>query len=64
MAKRADRPVKKAGTAQAALKSKVDIAEANARFDRLLDAMAKTPALPKKKRRVAVRQAPDEKFDD
>jgi hypothetical protein len=62
--KRAGRRGKKAGSAQAALKSNVDIAEANARFDRLLDAMAKTPALPKKKRRVVVRQTPDEKFDD
>ena len=41
-----------------------DIAHANARFDRLLEAMTKTPALPKKKKRVVVRQSPDEFFDD
>jgi hypothetical protein len=41
-----------------------DIARANARFDRLLDQMAKTPALPKKKRRVAVRHVRDDAFDD
>ena len=38
--------------------------EFNARFDRLLDAMAKTPALPRKKKRIAVRQVRDENFDD
>ena len=41
-----------------------DIEKANARFDRLLEAMTKSPALPKKKKRVRTREVPDEKFDD
>jgi len=41
-----------------------DIEKANARFDRLLGAMAKSPPLPKKKKRVRTRDVTDEKFDD
>jgi len=57
------RQVKKVGT-RASAQLQVDIAKANAKFDRLLDAMAKTPALRAKKKRVAVRQIPDDVFDD
>ena len=66
MSKPVDRRVGKKGTKRAAAKplGAGDIDKANARFDRLLEAMAKSPALPKKKRRVTVRQGPDEKFDD
>jgi hypothetical protein len=41
-----------------------DIEKANGRFDRLLEAMAKSPPLPKKRKRIAKREAPSEKFDD
>ena len=41
-----------------------DFEKANARFDRLLGAMAKEPALPKKHKRVRTRDIPAEKFDD
>ena len=41
-----------------------DFEKANARFDRLLEAMTKEPALPKKHKRVRTRDAPPEKFDD
>ena len=41
-----------------------DFEKANARFDRLLGAMAKEPALPKKHKRIRTRDVPPEKFDD
>lgn len=41
-----------------------DVEKANARFDRLLEAMAKSPPLPKKKKRVRTRDVSTEKFDD
>jgi hypothetical protein len=57
------RGVRKAGTKPSA-QLQIDIAKANAKFDRLLDAMAKTPELPKKKKRVVVRQTQSDVFDD
>ena len=41
-----------------------DFDKANARFDRLLEAMTKEPALPKKHKRIRTRDVPPEKFDD
>ena len=66
MRKAVGREVKKKGMKRAAAPRgrPTDINEANARFDRLLVAMATTPALPKKKKRVAPRQTADEVFDD
>ena len=65
MRKAVGREVKKKGMKRAAARDRAsDINEANARFDRLLVAMATTPALPKKKKRVAPRQTADEVFDD
>ena len=66
MPKPVDRRVGKKGMKRAATKpvGAGDIEKANARFDRLLEAMAKTPALPKKKKRVVTRDVPPEKFDD
>ena len=52
---------KRPSTSQIAVR---DIEKANARFDRLLEAMAKAPPLPKRKKRVRTREVPDEKFDD
>ena len=57
------RRAKTSGT-KASAQLQVDIAKANSKFDRLLDAMAKTPALRAKKKRVVVRQIPDDVFDD
>jgi len=60
------RGVKKKGTKRPITKSRAnDFSDANARFDRLLEAMATTPALPKKKKRVVVPQrGDDDVFDD
>ena len=54
----------KKGAKAAAASRMIDIDKANARFDRLLEAMAKEPALPKKHKRVRTRDVGDEKFDD
>jgi hypothetical protein len=57
--------VKKAGTKSSTSRVRAgDIEKANARFDRLLEAMAKAPPLPRKRKRIRTRDAPDEKFDD
>ena len=52
----------KRGAAKAAAPANFE--KANARFDRLLEAMTKSPALPRKKKRVRTTDIPDEKFDD
>jgi hypothetical protein len=44
--------------------AKVSEEEVMQRFNRLIEAMAKAPALPKKKKRTVVRQTPDDVFDD
>jgi len=56
--------VSKKGTKAAPDLRATDFDKANARFDRLLEAMTKEPALPKKHKRVRTRDAPPEKFDD
>ena len=66
MPKPVDRRVGKKGIKRGSAKpvGAGDIEKANARFDRLLEAMAKTAALPKKKKRVVLRDVAPEKFDD
>ena len=65
MRKAVGRRLKKKGMKRPDVRDRAtDVGEANARFDRLLEAMATTPALPKKKKRVALRQTADEVFDD
>ena len=60
-----DRHVHKRGKKQGAKAATLgNIEKANARFDRLLEAMTKSPALPKKRKRVRVREVPAENFDD
>ena len=54
--------VAKAGTKR--LTHAGDIDKANARFDRLLEAMTKAPPLPKKRKRIRTRDVTEEKFDD
>ena len=44
--------------------AKVSEDEVVERFNRLVDAMATTPALPKKKKRTVAPQVPEDKFDD
>jgi hypothetical protein len=57
--------VRKKWTKRGAVPFSTDsMAEASARFDRLLEAMAKTPPLPNKRKRVVERQVPNEFFDD
>ena len=56
--------VSKKGTKAASDLRTTDFEKANARFDRLLEAMTKGPALPKKHKRVRTRDTVDEKFDD
>jgi hypothetical protein len=56
--------VSKTGTKASGELRAGDFDKANARFDRLLDAMTKEPALPKKHKRVRTRDVPPEKFDD
>lgn len=56
--------VSKKGANVATASRAIDIDKANARFDRLLEAMVKEPALPKKHKRVRTRDGADEKFDD
>ena len=57
--------VKKKGTKATASPSRtLDFEKASAQFDRLLEAMTKSPALPKKRKRILERDVPDEKFDD
>ena len=56
--------VSKKGTKAPADLRTADFEKANARFDRLLEAMTKEPALLKKHKRVRTRDVPPEKFDD
>jgi hypothetical protein len=44
--------------------AKVGEEEVMQRFNRLVEAMAKEPALPKKKKRTVARESPDDVFDD
>ena len=44
--------------------AKVSEDEVVERFNRLVDAMATTPALPKKKKRTVAPQVPEDNFDD
>ena len=53
-----------AGSPRPDLFAKVSEDEVVERFNRLVDAMATTPALPKKKKRTVAPQVPEDKFDD
>ncbi len=53
-----------AESARQDLFAKVSEEDVMQRFNRLIEAMAKAPALPKKKKRTVARQTPDDVFDD